>query len=529
MMTNNEDLVIDVTVNGKKAKVELGKVEKATEAVGSTTKATSSRMKAGWLAVGGGITSAVAIMGVAISKAGDLTKATFGMSDGMKSYIQATSNATGMTQEMIAGFVQSGKTAGLSSGEIKKLTEQSIALGRAYPHESAETLNDNLIMLNKTGEAQGFIVDVLEQKYGKIDLTSISLADKLRAVEEATKGVNEKFQDTAGAKLDQTLTRSNNALVILGATALDAINKWGWIDAVNTGLSKIIRSMKTMTALDMKELTIEIQEQSEAVKKLRAEEAEAPLKSWNPLERTKGQIRASRRLAEQNLLQLEKRKAMLTEEVAVEDAKTSKIIANKEKELRATEEAEKNKQEALKQSEAFHDSTINSMADSITKFVMTGKLAFEDFAKGVIAQLVKIRVQQALVGAFTGTKIGSFFGLTTKTPEVKHTGGFIGIPSHHDGSIRSDERIAKLQVGEAVVNRAGATKNQEAIKAMNAGQSVGGDSGSVTTAEINFNVTAIDSASFNNYLVGNKNTIEGIINRSLQTNGSVRKTIKQVV
>jgi len=80
-----------------------------------------------------------------------------------------------------------------------------------------------------------------------------------------------------------------------------------------------------------------------------------------------------------------------------------------------------------------------------------------------------------------------------------------------------------------LVNRAGATKNQEAIKAMNAGQSVGGDSGSVTTAEINFNVTAIDSASFNNYLVGNKNTIEGIINRSLQTNGSVRKTIKQVV
>jgi hypothetical protein len=169
------------------------------------------------------------------------------------------------------------------------------------------------------------------------------------------------------------------------------------------------------------------------------------------------------------------------------------------------------------------------MADSITKFVMTGKLAFEDFAKGVIAQLVKIRVQQALVGAFTGTNIGSFFGLHTGTSEVKHTGGFIGMPSHHDGSIRSDERIAKLQVGEAVVNRAGATKNQEAIKAMNAGQSVGGDSGSVTTAEINFNVTAIDSASFNNYLVGNKNTIEGIINRSLQTNGSVRKTIKQVV
>jgi hypothetical protein len=95
--------------------------------------------------------------------------------------------------------------------------------------------------------------------------------------------------------------------------------------------------------------------------------------------------------------------------------------------------------------------------------------------------------------------------------------------------MRSDERVAKLQVGEAVINRAGARNNAQAIDAMNAGYKVGGGGDSVTTAEINFNVQAIDASSFNSYLVNNKSTIEGIINNSLRTNGSVRKTIKQTV
>ena len=117
------------------------------------------------------------------------------------------------------------------------------------------------------------------------------------------------------------------------------------------------------------------------------------------------------------------------------------------------------------------------------------------------------------------------------TADVKHSGGAIGstrIPSFHNG-FRSDERLAKLQVGEAVVNRAGATKNRGAIDAMNKGYSVGGNGGGVTTAEINFNVQAIDASSFNNYLVNNRSTIEGIINSSLTTNGSVRRTIRQTI
>ena len=50
--------------------------------------------------------------------------------------------------------------------------------------------------------------------------------------------------------------------------------------------------------------------------------------------------------------------------------------------------------------------------------------------------------------------------------------------------------------------------------------------GGNTTAEINFNVQAIDASSFNSFLVNNRDTIESIVNNSILTNGSVRRTIQ---
>lgn len=170
---------------------------------------------------------------------------------------------------------------------------------------------------------------------------------------------------------------------------------------------------------------------------------------------------------------------------------------------------------------------LDGIGDAITDMVMDGKAKFSDLARSIVAALAKMYIMQRIVNP-----LGSVLGLPahTGTTEVKHTGGFIGnLPSHHSGSLRQDERIAKLQVGEAVINRAGASRNKDAIAKMNAGQAVGGGAVQQTTAEINFNVQAIDSASFNNYLVGNRQTIENIINRSLTTNGSVRQTIKQTV
>ena len=529
-MATNEEMVIDVTVNGKKAQVELNKVSKATDNVGDQTKSTASKIKAGWIAIGASVASAVAILSTAVSKASELSKATAGLSDSMKRYVEATSNATGMSQELIAGFVKSGQTAGLAEGTIKKLTEQSIALGRAYPHESAETLNDNLIMLNKTGEAQGFIVDILEQKFGMVDLKAVSLADKLKAVEEASSGVNEKFQATAGAKIDTIFTKANNALTALGATALDTINKWGWLDTVNAGFSKLIRSMKTVEAMELRELNAEYKEQTDLVTELQEKQAEA----WSF---NKPKYRAEITMAKQRVAMIKAQIDRKTAELELEKTQTDESIALTKKKIEADKKAGEEKKalldeekKAIEKTRAFDKSVVNKISSSITNMVMTGKASFGDLTRSIIAMIVQMKIAQAVSGMMSGFSLGGILGFHTGTPEVKHTGGFIGnLPSHHSGSLRQDERIAKLQVGEAVINRAGASRNRDAIAKMNAGQAVGGGAVQQTTAEINFNVQAIDSASFNNYLVGNRQTIENIINRSLSTNGSVRQTIKSVV
>jgi len=159
------------------------------------------------------------------------------------------------------------------------------------------------------------------------------------------------------------------------------------------------------------------------------------------------------------------------------------------------------------------------------------------FLKNINSRFSKIKIFGSLLFLISALGFidlifqkGGFLGglFHTGTAEVKHTGGTIGLPSFHSG-MRSDERLAKLQVGEAVINRGGAAKNRSSIEAMNKGYAVGGGGGNVTTAEINFTVQAIDAASFNSYLVNNKGTIEAIINQSLASNGTVRRTIRQVI
>lgn len=60
------------------------------------------------------------------------------------------------------------------------------------------------------------------------------------------------------------------------------------------------------------------------------------------------------------------------------------------------------------QSKSLFTNAFSNMEDSIVNFVKTGKLSFKDLADGIIADLIRIQVQQAAVGIF-GT---IFSGLT---------------------------------------------------------------------------------------------------------------------
>jgi len=465
----NEEMVIDVTVNGKKAQVELNKVEKATDDVGKQTKKTASMMSASWVKIGSRIGVVVAGMALLTREGMKLEKATFGLSKAMKDFAMQTAITSGLTTEVVAGFIQTGKSAGMAEGQIKNMVDMAIALGRKYPHESAETFIDNLTQLNRTGEAQGYIVDILEQKYGLMDLKTLSLSEKMKALREVSEGVNDQFEVMASSKIDQIIGAVGVAIDKVGDFFLKLVDKIGVLDTIIT-----------------------------------------KFKEWGLI-------------TEKHIEQSEDFTIVVEEQLTLWDKLAIGMINYANKHKTAMEQSKI----ATKELEDVGTRAMSTMEDSMVEMAMKGKTSFKDMANAIIADLIRIQIRQAVMRPLAG-----FLGLSfhTGTDEVKHTGGFIGnLPSHHSGSTRQDERIAKLQVGEAVINRAGASRNKEAIKAMNAGQPINGGTVQQTTAEINFNVQAIDSASFNNYLVGNRTTIESIINKSLATNGSVRQTIKQVV
>ena len=543
-----EKIEIEIIAKGKPAEKAIKGVERKTKDLGTQSKKTGkevdgvlTRMKVGWIAVGASVVKAV-------SEAAKFERASIGLTNSQKRWAQEMSLATDIQAEQVAGFLKSAQTAGLAEEQMKELAKQSIALGYAFPHENAETLNDNMIMLARTGEAQGFVVDILEQKYSALgeDITTLDLKTKSWSEKMALVGeVAAKSQTQMDASnykdlnemigsVDQAFTDVGDTLVMLGSKS----GGFGLIKLIVDGLSislQLVGAGITTIARDIgvlfEELGIVYDKQAKVVditkEQLTVEEQLSKAKKFKlELEKELTIATGSHREAvERQIETIDKQIDGLSLYGDAHHFVKEKIDASK------AAHAELNKKMA--ELNAVGKDTAKGLGDYFANMVTGVKTSFADMAKSILANLVRIRVEafatQAIAkasgsGGFLGSIAGFF---TTPAAPSKHTGGMIGVPSFHTG-VRSDERLAKLQVGESVVNRAGAAKNRGAIDAMNSGYSVGGG-GNVTTAEINFNVTAIDSASFNNYLVGNKHVIENIINRSLQTNGTVRQTIKQVV
>ena len=580
-----EKIEIDIIAKGKPAEKAIKGVDTQTKKLGTTTKETGKTidksvngMRESWAGLGAKIAAVTVVLGASVAKAKEFERSAVGLTNAQKDWAKQTSLATDITAAQVAGFLKSAQTAGLAEDSMKNLAKQAIALGHAFPHEDAETLHDNLVMLNTTGEAQGFIVDILEQKlssmgiaFEDMDLKALSAADKLKLIGEVAETSQKQLDTSPYTDLNTAMGTMSNTLTNLG----DKLVKMGSDSGTFAALTATVEvfSAVVLLAADRlgklvnwgKELIGITNEQSEQSKK------EAAILEKINDERKTGidLIKEMEERRNKNVQALEKAKESGASKEIIkwlekEQRSLDKTIQKHKERLQAALGGSKNRKfgevtasgshimtDALTEEEARRltkamektaDATkkakneFNSLSDTgkvvtsnltnaFTAFAMGTKVTFKDLAKSIIAQLVQIRVQAAF------TKMLSGFSFHTGTTEVKHTGGAIGsasIPSFHTG-VRSDERIAKLQVGEAVINRAGAAKNKNAIDAMNSGYSVGGGGGNVTTAEINFNVTAIDSSSFNQYLIGNKQTIEGIINRSLQTNGTVRRTIKQVI
>ena len=143
---------------------------------------------------------------------------------------------------------------------------------------------------------------------------------------------------------------------------------------------------------------------------------------------------------------------------------------------------------------------FNSLADSLTNFVMTGKFKFKDFANMVIRELVRIAAQAAIT--FALKKAASMFTF--------------GIPFFAEGG--DINRNQPAIVGE---------KGPELFVPSTSGKIIPNDQlgsgaergGLGKTVNVNFTVNAIDSNSFQSTLTEQRDTIVGIINDAVMDKG----------
>jgi hypothetical protein len=139
-------------------------------------------------------------------------------------------------------------------------------------------------------------------------------------------------------------------------------------------------------------------------------------------------------------------------------------------------------------------SSMKKFEDTIMSSLKNGKFAFEDFATFVVDQLLRIAIQQMIIAPITsslsamlpGFDGGGYTGMGSRTGGVDGKGGFPAV----------------LHPNETVVDH---TK----------GQGMGG------TATVNFNISTVDAAGFDQLLASRKGMITSIINQAMNSRGKI--------
>ena len=141
--------------------------------------------------------------------------------------------------------------------------------------------------------------------------------------------------------------------------------------------------------------------------------------------------------------------------------------------------------------------TVNTMKkfeDAIIDSLKAGKLEFKQLADYVIEQLLRIAIQKMIIAPITG-KFESFFeGLSFAG------GGFTGNGARAGGIDGRGGFPAILHPNETVIDH---TK----------GQGMG--------ATVNFNISTVDAAGFDQLLASRKGLITSIINNAMNNQGKM--------
>ena len=151
--------------------------------------------------------------------------------------------------------------------------------------------------------------------------------------------------------------------------------------------------------------------------------------------------------------------------------------------------------------------SMKSFEDAIVNGLKTGKLAFKDFASVVVEELIRVAIQQLVIknlltmfsfGTSTGTGSGSSGGSGGASFDG---GGYTGMGARAGGVDGKGGFPAILHPNETVIDHT-------------QGQGSGG-------ATVNFNISTVDAAGFDQLLASRKGLITQIINNAMNTQGKI--------
>jgi TP901 family phage tail tape measure protein len=139
-----------------------------------------------------------------------------------------------------------------------------------------------------------------------------------------------------------------------------------------------------------------------------------------------------------------------------------------------------------------------SMEDAFVKMAMGGKVSFKDMARSIIADLIRIQIRQAMVGAFN---FGSGGGLSSL---FKADGGSVTGNKPYIVGEEGPELFLPGKTGAIIPN--GTVAKESA-------------SNSTNNVNVSFNITANDTQGFDNLLDSRRGMIVGIINQAMNDRG----------
>jgi hypothetical protein len=144
--------------------------------------------------------------------------------------------------------------------------------------------------------------------------------------------------------------------------------------------------------------------------------------------------------------------------------------------------------------------TTKKLEDTIVDGLKNGKLAFKDFADYAIEQIIRIALQEAILKPFTGGVESFFQGIFGK----KALGGSVNAGKPYMVGESGRELFIPNQGGQIVSN--------QDLKQMGTPQSA---------PTVNFNISTVDAAGFDQLLASRKGLITSIINNAMNNQGKM--------